>query len=232
MGLILCLILLACGYAALLPSLLRRLSDGRSKLLGVTVSLVIYGCFSGVLLMIFATLDLLDNASVMITVLLGLGSTAGIAMFLRQHGRELNPLFTAALALYFLALVYICIFSRFGEERTEVNTDVFAALQSALSEGTLLPLQHFFLNMILFLPVGILIPLICPGQLFRLLQVLAPAALISTAIEAIQMVFRLGNCDLEDITANILGAACGFLLLRLFFTLEGEESPDEEPAET
>ena len=64
------------------------------------------------------------------------------------------------------------------------------------------------LNVLLFLPFGILMPLYTgEGFTFTLLR----AALCSAAIEVLQPFFGR-TCDITDLITNIIGCACGYLL--------------------
>jgi glycopeptide antibiotics resistance protein len=77
----------------------------------------------------------------------------------------------------------------------------------------------FVLNVIMFVPLGVLLPLLRPAMdSFRRLAVLACAA--SLTIEVIQFVLgvTLGSrrtVDVNDLIANTAGAVLGLLILRL-----------------
>jgi len=77
----------------------------------------------------------------------------------------------------------------------------------------------FVLNVIMFIPLGVLLPLIKP-RLDAVLRLAAWAAAASLAIELIQ--FALGmtlgsrrTVDVNDLIANTAGALLGLLILRL-----------------
>ena len=52
-----------------------------------------------------------------------------------------------------------------------------------------------------------------PGKLWKWL--LLTAVLLSAVIEAVQYVFNLGWCEIDDVICNVLGAAIGFGLWKL-----------------
>jgi glycopeptide antibiotics resistance protein len=73
-------------------------------------------------------------------------------------------------------------------------------------------------NVVLFLPLGILLPLLFPG--FRSLgRVALLAAFLSLSIETIQFFSAfIGNfraVDIDDVLLNTLGACVGFVIYRL-----------------
>jgi len=77
-----------------------------------------------------------------------------------------------------------------------------------LTSGTLLRFSDDFLNVALFVPLGIAIAFV-PSR--RRLPVLAVAALLPWAIEVTQMVLPALNrsCQAEDLTTNLLGLVVG-----------------------
>ena len=220
MGLTLSIILLLLGYAWLDHTLAKSVTDRRSKWVLAVLLLFIYGGMAALLLVVLGMLGLLDNGSLVITVSAGLVSLVGVGVFLSRHGQSLSLPVLGLLAVYLVGLIVLCVFSRIGEVQTDVNGNAFLSFRQAISQGSLAPLTHFFLNMLLFVPIGVLVPLSCKGYPFRLYHVVLPAVLLSTGIECVQLFFRLGTCDIEDIIANVLGALLGFALLKGFVRME------------
>ncbi len=70
------------------------------------------------------------------------------------------------------------------------------------------------LNIILFLPLGFLLPVLYPNYR-RMLRVVSVGCLLSLCIEISQM-FGMGITALNDILTNTAGACLGFCLYRLF----------------
>lgn len=64
-------------------------------------------------------------------------------------------------------------------------------------------------NVILFVPLGIFLPLLWT-KLRRLWRVLLVTALIIVLVEMGQVVTLLGRCDVDDVILNVLGAAIGY----------------------
>ena len=69
-------------------------------------------------------------------------------------------------------------------------------------------------NIIMFIPLGFLLPKVFPtlGSLPRIL--LTTAAIISAA-ELIQLFTLVGSCDIDDLILNLMGAAVGYGLHKL-----------------
>lgn len=68
-------------------------------------------------------------------------------------------------------------------------------------------------NVILFIPLGLFLPGLCPPPP-RLWKVLATAAGIILLVEALQVLTLLGRCDIDDLILNLLGTVLGYCLHR------------------
>ena len=68
-------------------------------------------------------------------------------------------------------------------------------------------------NILLFLPLGIFLPLLYKG-LSTFPKVLLATAGIITAVELTQMLTLLGRCDVDDLILNVFGAAIGYCIYR------------------
>lgn len=75
-------------------------------------------------------------------------------------------------------------------------------------------IEGYLLNIVLFLPLGFLLPLIWPEN-DRLGRVLLFGAALSLVIELSQLL-NIRSTDIDDLLLNTLGALLGFLLFRLY----------------
>lgn len=67
-------------------------------------------------------------------------------------------------------------------------------------------------NLVLFLPWGIMLPLL--GKRFKSAKpFFLLTACVIIAVELLQLVFKVGICDIEDFILNMLGAAAGWLII-------------------
>lgn len=69
-------------------------------------------------------------------------------------------------------------------------------------------------NVVMFVPLGLLLPEVFPRLRAWWKTMLASAAGI-VAVELTQMLTLLGTCDIDDLILNLLGAAIGWLVFRL-----------------
>ena len=66
-------------------------------------------------------------------------------------------------------------------------------------------------NIIMFIPLGLLLPKVFP-KLSSLPRVLLTTAAVITAVEVFQLFTLVGICDIDDLILNVIGAALGFLI--------------------
>ena len=69
-------------------------------------------------------------------------------------------------------------------------------------------------NVIMFIPLGFLLPRVFPtlGQFWQTILV---TALIITVVELTQLFTLLGSCDIDDLILNLIGAAIGYGISKL-----------------
>ena len=137
-----------------------------------------------------------------------------IAIFVRYlsaHRDTIAPKGLALFLVWFGVVLYLTLFSRLGTKRaTQYLITPFEGLMQALAQRSLQPVEHDFLNLLLFVPFGYFIPKINPRCLSRFGFALLGGIVTSTIIEGTQLVTHLGMCDIDDIIANSLGAIVGY----------------------
>lgn len=75
-------------------------------------------------------------------------------------------------------------------------------------------ITNLFGNILLFIPLGLLPPLLWSwaGKLWKTLLL---AAGIVAVVELLQMLLLVGTCDVDDLILNVTGAAIGYGLFKL-----------------
>ena len=213
--LIILVILLLCGYLALLQYVYQHSATrGNLPMLAVTLFLI-YGGVSGALLLVLSRMGSMEMIFVSALMLGACITIFLILAYLLRHFRELQKGWLGLLLVYLFALGYMTIFSRDGSNSTAIFTG-FTSIEEALRTGSIEPLHHLFLNVFLFVPIGFLFPFIQPEHLNKLMLVTIISAMITVTIESIQLMLQLGQCDLEDIVANTVGGILGFLGYRIY----------------
>ena len=69
-------------------------------------------------------------------------------------------------------------------------------------------------NVVCFMPLGFVLPILSRRKwgVFRITLI---SCLASCVVEAVQLVTKLGSCDVDDIIMNTLGGLSGYLLCTL-----------------
>ncbi|MGM0883927.1 MAG: VanZ family protein [Bacillota bacterium] len=77
--------------------------------------------------------------------------------------------------------------------------------------------KNLFGNIVLFIPIGIFLPLL--HTKYRRVSALTGASIIMIAVvELIQLLSRVGSFDVDDIILNTLGALLGLMMTRVLFS--------------
>lgn len=225
MAVILTVILLVVGYIALTRAVnqLSRdsyYSEGNELLINVVLA-ILYAVVCAVvgLLYAFSGFDMM--------VIIGMLALLVIVMlvaFLRtciRNRHDLRPLPALLFVAYIGVVLYLTIFMRVGVINSEtVRVLPFDDIQQAVLEGDMEMVKHMLANVILFLPFGYLIPAMDPKHLRHWSFALLGGLMTSTVIEGVQMVFHLGEADVDDLIANALGALVGYLVIRFVWQFE------------
>ena len=69
-------------------------------------------------------------------------------------------------------------------------------------------------NIIMFIPLGFLLPKVFP-KLSSLPRELLTTAIIITIVEIIQLFTLVGSCDIDDLILNVVGSAIGYWFHKL-----------------
>lgn len=124
--------------------------------------------------------------------------------------------------VYLVALVYFLFFS---EQLGRVPSDEYKYSLVPFKEitryirywraiGSYYVLLNLFGNVLCFVPFGFVLPVISKGQR-RFWKILVLSFLTSLLVELIQLVSKVGSCDVDDMLLNTLGGIIGYLMFRI-----------------
>ena len=146
---------------------------------------------------------------------------AATLVYCWKHRKSMDTVSAVALLIWFLVVLFLTLFSRLGNEATtRVFSTPFHGLLKAMKQGDMEFLTDFFLNILLFVPIGFLIPRIDPKYLKKISFSLLGGIMLSTMIEGIQFLTGLGMSDVDDVISNSLGALIGYLLWKLVHQIQ------------
>ena len=125
---------------------------------------------------------------------------------------------------YLIVLSYFLFFSEYYgrtemSEEYRYNLTLFAEIRRFIMYRDVLGYRAVMVNLVgnvlAFLPLGIMLPILNRKDV-RCLRVLTSALLLSGLIEFLQLTYRVGIFDVDDIFLNTVGAVLGYFVYRLF----------------
>ena len=130
--------------------------------------------------------------------------------------------------LYSCLLLYLLFLSRSGSFLSDweaywnysmvnlIPLQTILRYVNALRRGVIpmVALANLAGNLVLFVPYGVLLPLLFP-KLRRFWRFFVLLIAVLLAVEAIQMALRCGSCDVDDVLLNLAGAVTAYFGIRI-----------------
>lgn len=224
MTLILVIILSVSGLAAILQGvnhICHCSVYARGNLLLVDIVVVILYLLVAGLVVLFEIYSGYDPMVIYAALTLGILALLFflVRLYIRHPGSTNKKMLLVFLA-YFFVVAYLTLFMRIGSVTTSVRTAPFDDIYQAFVQKDPGMATHFFLNVVMFLPFGYLVPATNPRYLGKWSFALMGGLIASTVIEGSQLIFHLGQSDVDDIIANTLGAVIGYVLVRFVWQVQ------------
>lgn len=129
-----------------------------------------------------------------------------------QH-QKISSTFILLLLFCWLIIVFgITTLSRAANYKSMINIHMFSGYINAWNKWSLSEFQLIIFNIIMFIPLGLLLPLY-NDKFKRFIPTLLVSLGITLGIECIQLVTNMGIFELDDIFHNTLGGVIGFFLI-------------------
>ena len=159
-------------------------------------------------------LSKLHGSIVMILLAIPLMAVGILAAFLIFRKKQKafpwkKSLLWTALFGYLLALTYITLLRGGGAAFRDVNLHLFRAWREAWNHYSVRGWLNVLLNVAMFVPLGILLPLVFP-KMRRWYQTFGIGFAVSLVIELLQLWQGSGVADIDDLFANTLGTVIGY----------------------
>ncbi|WP_242867770.1 VanZ family protein [Clostridium sp. Marseille-P299] len=142
-----------------------------------------------------------------------------------KEGKErlLHVISFILFVIYLISISYFLFFSeRYG--RTEFNDDyrynlvLFQEIKRFLKYRHVIGIEGFIVNLfgnvLAFTPFGFCLPLI-NSRYKNFFKIVIWSFLFSLSIETIQLLYKIGIFDVDDLLLNTIGGAIGYLFLKL-----------------
>ena len=139
-----------------------------------------------------------------------------------MHGkRTLNKkiaIITIIFCVYILLVILATMLRAQGWRGGSYNLKLFSSYRKALFDFAPMAWRDIALNIIMFLPLGFLLPIL-NKKFYKPYFTLPISFGFTCIIELVQLVLNLGAFDLDDIFNNFLGALIGYSIVMFIITL-------------
>ncbi len=174
--------------------------------------------------------SMLSRAAVPALTAMAAGGVVLALLYWLWYGKTGNASFRKRVVAILLLLCYlgglaaVTLLLRTGDGggRMPVQTRFLLAFWEAWNAFTLQVWLNPLLNIAIFMPLGILLPLSFP-RFRRWTWMLAAGAGTSFVIEALQFLTSRGQADVDDLFCNTLGAMLGYCLCLAAISFAGRE---------
>lgn len=117
------------------------------------------------------------------------------------------------LGLYIGFIIYTTLLCREPKDYRKYNFQLFWSYQRFFDDVQPQG-QQILLNILFFIPFGVLIPFCVDGSWKRKLSItVASACLLSGLVEFLQLACKLGFAEFDDVFDNTIGAAIGAVVV-------------------
>lgn len=221
---IFCVILSLCGYFCLLRAFAAKtIHHIAFHTAGVLLMLYVVAMVAfSLIVSSYAGKAMLFPALAALTICVFVAATASA---MKGRWRDVSVLPALLLLVYLVVMASVTLLSRENGSSVVILLQ-FDALKQYAKYGDHAALSHLLLNVIMFVPLGILLPLAFPFSPTKLLDVLSTGLLLTTFIEGGQLLWQLGQVDVEDLAANIAGAVIGYAFYVMLTRWQNQRADD------
>lgn len=217
-------LLLIFGYFSLYMVFFKKTENKRkaAPIAAAVILLVVYALVSVVLIIVFNQYGSLRMTLLMLLILMSMTGFCILIFGLMKNWQEIKKLPLLLFILYLAAVSYGTVFGRAERSHAEILLE-FESISQAIASQSFEPMEHLLMNVAMFVPIGFLFVAIQPERLNKISLVIPLGLMLTVLIETVQMMLQLGQCDLEDLVANALGAVLGVVCYRLYQKLHLEK---------
>ncbi len=197
------------GAAAVLAFAFSLNLDMKRKTAAGIIMLIIYIMYIIFTAFVYLSFNY-DSVVLYVSVIFMVLSGTGYVVYrCVKEKKYMNWLMLLVFLIYCAIVVAVTILIRRGTFSKSINMIPFGRVIKAVSTGQMDSVEHDILNILLFIPFGFLLAHINKQVFRKTVFALIFGLAASSVIETIQLVFHLGECDINDIIANTLGSVVG-----------------------
>lgn len=137
----------------------------------------------------------------------------------KEHRRLIHAFSWVCFVIYLVVMVYFLFFSeqmgRTPSDTYHYNLKPFTEIKRYLNNIHVIGYFNVAINLagnvVCFMPMGFVLPIIT-NRNWGIIKVTVMTFLASLFVEVLQLVSKLGSCDVDDLILNTLGGILGYLL--------------------
>lgn len=224
---IMIVLLLTGSYLGILSSISRR-SAVRQMVPAAAGVLLAFFVILAVTLLYVSRLLGADVVLLAVLLLIAFVTFSGAVHYLSGHFRDMNHGAAAVLLVYLIVVGCITVFSRDGSGDHTTSLLRMDLLETMLRTHSVIPIRHILQNVALFIPLGVLLPYTDEYYLDYYIYPFFVSLALSVLIESTQLFLNLGQADLTDIAANVLGGMLGYLMYHILRRMGLSEKEDDD----
>lgn len=147
-----------------------------------------------------------------------------------KHKKRVVAIAYSLFILYIMIAATLLFFSPYRQAAYEMNSagehpynlvpfkTIYDYIRASSHINTNIWVSNLFGNVLAFLPLGFFLPLFFK-RMKSFLRSIVTVFLVTSAVEGIQFVTRVGSFDVDDIILNTAGGAIGYALFWIGFRL-------------
>jgi len=140
----------------------------------------------------------------------------------KEHRRMIHGFSWFCFVIYLVVMVYFLFFSeqmgRIPSDTYHYNLKPFTEIQRYMNNISRIGMFNVMLNLagnvVCFMPLGFVLPIITDRN-WGIIKVTLMSFLASLFVEVLQLVSKLGSCDVDDMILNTLGGFLGYILFAI-----------------
>lgn len=122
---------------------------------------------------------------------------------------------------YVIMVIGVTFLNRGSNYNAGMEFSLFSSYREAWYSFSVRHWQFIYLNIFMFIPFGILFPLLQP-RFRKAIWTIGVAALCTLSIESVQLITGYGNFVVDDLFNNLLGAIIGYGITMGFITIKAK----------
>lgn len=122
-----------------------------------------------------------------------------------------RKIFGILFGIYVILLFYLTLFSPTFLSQRSINLVPFKTILPFLKIGGRAMVINIIGNILAFVPIGLLFPLL-EGKVSSIKNIISASFILSFIVELLQFLFALRVADVDDLILNVAGGVLGYFI--------------------